>query len=177
MLKKIMLPALLVMGMSAHADEDSVKGLIGVGAGYIGTEYNEEGSGGDSSDTVGAPSFNLKLGAEGRFYRAFIDGSFWYTDEYHSAGTLGVALQYLIRPAEAFNIFLGVNGGYINTIGDTEGDAYYGVDAGVNLDLSENFGIEVGGRAAGVSGGNSDYAATAFYQGYANLIFKFTGDY
>jgi hypothetical protein len=168
---------LLVMGMNASADEESTKGLIGVGASYIGTEYNQPDSGGTETDQVGAPSFNLKLGAEGRFYRAFIDGTFWYTDEYHSAGTLGLALQYLIHPVESFNIFLGVNGGYINTIGETEGDAYYGVDAGINLDLAENFGIEVGGRVAGVSGGNSDYAATAFYQGYVNAIFKFTGDY
>jgi len=181
MLKKIMLPALLVMGMNASADEDVTKGLIGVEVGYIGTEYNAPGTGGTETDSVGAPSIGLKLGAEGEFYRAFVDSRYWYTDQYHSAVTVGAALQYLIRPVKVFNIFLGINGGIINTLsngsGDTASNPYYGVDAGVNFDIADNFGIEVGARYANVNNSDKDYIATQFYQGYVSAIFKFTGAY
>jgi len=176
MLKKIMLPALLVMGMNASADEGSVKGLIGVEVGYMGTEYNVPEVDGGGTDNVDSASFGLKLGAESRHYRAFIDSRYWYADEFKSAYTIGGALQYLIRPSEVFNIFLGVNAGVINTIEDTDTDAYYGVDAGINLDVAENFGIEVGGRAAACDG-NKDLRATAIYQAYVSAIFKFDTDY
>ena len=181
MLKKIMLPALLVMGMTASADEDVTKGLIGVEVGYIGTKYNAPGTAGTETDTVGAPSIGLKLGAEGEFYRVFVDSRYWYTDQYHSAATVGAALQYLIRPAKAFNIFLGINAGWINTLtankDETNSDPYYGVDAGVNFDVADNFGIEVGARYANVNSSDKDYITSEFYQGYVSAIFKFTGAY
>ena len=173
MLKKIMLPALLVMGMSASADEGSVKGLIGVEVGSMGNEIVAEDGGKDNVNTASA---GLKLGAESRHYRVFIDARYWYADEFYSAGSIGGAVQYLIRPAEMFNIFLGVNAGFVNTIGDTDTVPYYGMDAGFNLDMSEDFGIEAGVRAAACDG--KDYKeATTLYQAYVSAIFKFDTDY
>jgi hypothetical protein len=179
MLKKIILPALLLIGINANADD--TKGLVGVSVGYINTTYNAPGTTGTQTDDVGAPSIGLKLGAEGEFYRVFVDASYWHTDQYNHAGTLGAAIQYLMWPGwpkKTFNIFIGLNGGVINTIGDSDTNPYYGADLGVNLNLSDSFGIEIGGRAATVTGtADKDYYATQFYQGYVSAIFKFSEPY
>ncbi|WP_345986091.1 outer membrane beta-barrel protein [Sulfurimonas sp. HSL-1656] len=177
MLKKIVLPALLVLGMNAYAEEDAAKGLIGVEFGYVDTNYNTEGFSGDETSEVGTGSLGLKLGAESRNYRVFIDSSFWYTDQYKKAGKIGASLQYLIPLGDAFNIFMGLNGGVINSIGDTDVDPYYGADLGVNLNLSESFGIELGARYCDVSDSNADLAITDMVQGYISAIFKFSSDY
>jgi hypothetical protein len=118
----------------------------------------------------------LKLGAESRHYRVFVDSRYWYTDELKSAYTIGGALQYLIRPTEVFNFFLGVNAGVINTVDDPKSDTYYGLDAGINLDVAENFGIEVGARVA-TTDTDKELRAETIYQGYVSAIFKFTSDY
>jgi len=177
MLKKIILPALLVMGMSAHAEEGSAKGLIGVQVGYIGTNWNIPAAQGGGTETVGSPSIGLKFGAEGDFYRVFIDTNYWYTNEYDSAGTVGAALQYLIRPSKVFNIFVGINAGFINTVEDINANPYYGGDLGVNLDFSEKFGLEIGGRVAAVDSHDKEGTARNFFQGYVSAIFKFTPPY
>ena len=174
MLKKIILPALLVMGLNANADE--TKGLIGVEVGYMGTEVYTPTGGTDGTDSV---SLGLKLGAESRHYRAFLETRWWNDSAYDNAYTLGVALQYIIRTnVEWFNIFLGLNGGGIHTVGESsEMDAYYGGDAGVNFDISKYFGIEVGGRYSLVDGNDKVGYLDKFYQGYVSAIFKFDTDY
>ncbi|UFS63104.1 hypothetical protein LOH54_03025 [Sulfurimonas sp. HSL-3221] len=176
MLKKIMLPALLVLGMNAYAED--AKGLLGVEVGYINTKYNTPGTAGTETSQVGMMSGGLKLGAESRHYRVFIDSSFWYADDqYKKAGKVGGALQYLLPIGDVFNIFMGLNGGVINSAGDTDVDPYYGADLGFNLNLSESFGIEVGGRFCDVANSNKDSVVTDFIQGYVSAIFKFDSDY
>jgi len=162
--------------MSAHA-EDATKGLIGVQAGFIGTNYNVAAVDGGGTDTVGSPTIGLKFGAEGDFYRVFVDSNYWYTNEYDSAYTLGAAIQYLIRPAKAFNIFVGLNAGFANTQGTFEANPYFGGDLGVNINFGEKFGLEIGGRAAGVDSHDKDLRIRNFYQGYVSAIFKFTQPY
>ena len=168
----------MVLGMNASAADSDAKGLIGIGVGYTGTEYNKPGTNGAETDMNGGPALYLKFGAESDYYRVFVDSSYWYTDEYHSAGTIGGAIQYLIHPTtDAFNIFLGLNAGWINTINDTDVNPYYGLDAGVNLNINKDFGIEIGGRTSWTNDNKSDYVSTVFFQGYVNAIFKFTGIY
>ena len=181
MFKKIILPALLVAGMSASAAENTAsetKGLVGIELGYINTNYTapEPNPGDDDTDNVGAMSIGLKLGAEGEFYRVFVVGNYWNTSEYDHAGTLGGALQYLMHPSDTIAIFIGLNGGWINTI-DTNWDPYYGADAGLIFDVSEKIDIELGARACTVDSDDTPYYARDFVQGYASVIFKFTGAY
>jgi hypothetical protein len=193
MLKKLILPILLVLGVNANAqesyfqDEWDYKGLIGLELGYMGAEVQRQYDPNtcinpncdtrytDSSSNV---ALGLKLGAEGRHYRAFIDARTWYDSDYESAFTAGLALQYLIRLNNNFNFFLGINGGLINSERD-EYDPYYGLDAGINFDFNENLGLEVGARYSDVSISDSDdMRIDYFYQGYVSIIFKFTdGDY
>lgn len=190
MIRKLVLPALLVVGMNANAEESyyqnewDSKGLIGIELGYMGTEMKyDTGSTDINGDpifdekTVSTGSIGLKFGAETKHYRFFLEGKYWNADEYNDALAVGGALQYLIRLDEMFNIFLGINGGTVNTT-DNEWDPYGGVDAGVNLDLATNFGIELGARYDAVgSGSNEDKKLKDFYQAYISAIFKFTGDY
>lgn len=190
MIRKLLLPAMLVFGLSAQADGDDfqdewdTKGLIGVGIGYMGTNYKYNTGNIDINDepiydeeTTSSPSLALKLGAESKHFRFFVEGQVWRTDEYNDGSTIGGALQYLIRLDEMFNIFMGVNGGWVNTVGDSWNN-YGGVDAGVNIDFSESYGIEIGARYDAVSSGSrSEGKLKEFYQGYVTAIFKFTGDY
>jgi len=177
MLKKILLPIVMVMGINAYAEEGNDKGLIGVEVGYIGTKYNTPGMQATETDENGAASIGLKLGAEGRHYRVFVEGRYWNTDAYDNAVSAGLALQYLIRPTETMNIFLGVNTGFISSTDKSKGDPYYGGDIGVNFDLQENLGLEVGARYSDVDEGREDYAVGEFYQMYVSVIFKFSSDY
>jgi len=185
------------MGMSASADESyfqdewDAKGLIGVEVGYMGTEYKEVRTKNgvpveDINDnpiidkkTTSSPSIGLKLGGESKHYRAFVEGRLWTTgnDNYKTGATVGAALQYLVRLNNQFNIFLGINGGVANSL-DAQWDPYAGGDVGVNIDFSETYGIEIGGRYSAVDVNSDDYGKiNSFYQGYVTAIFKFTGDY
>jgi len=190
MIRKLVLPAILVFGISANAEESyfqdewDSKGLIGIELGYMGTNYQENTGKKDINDdpivhkkTTSSPSIGLKLGGETKHYRCFVEGRIWSTDDYNNGAAVGGALQYLIRTNEMFNIFMGLNAGAVNVV-NAEWDPYAGADAGVNIDFNENYGIEVGGRYSAVNVGSSEYGKiNAFYQGYVTAIFKFTGDY
>jgi hypothetical protein len=176
MLKKIMLPALLVLGINANADD--AKGLIGVEVGYVGMDVYKPNSTTNQTEKIDAASFGLKLGGESRFYRAFIDARVWNARDVDRCYTVGGALQYLINPAEFFNIFMGVNAGVAHSVKDSNAvDPYYGLDAGLNFHITESFDIELGARYSEVMGSKDAYIMDDFYQGYISAIFKFTGEY
>lgn len=190
MLRRLVLPAVLVMGINAGADDSALqgewnsKGLIGVEVGYMGTAYRTDTGNSDinddpiiDDDTASNVSLGLKFGAETKFYRAFLEGRIWNSDDYNRASTLGGALQYLIPVGKMVNIFLGINGGAINSI-DAEWDPYFGGDAGVNVNFSEDYGLEIGGRYSDVDVKSTDYGKVdSFYQLYVTAIFKFSGEY
>jgi hypothetical protein len=186
MIRKLLLPAMLVMGMSASADDffGDPKGLIGVEVGYMGTEYKKDTGKLDINDnpiinkeTTSSPSIGLKLGGESRHYRAFIEGRIWSTSDYDNGASVGGALQYLIPTGDLMNIFLGINGGVVNSI-NSEWDPYAGADAGINLNFSDDYGLELGGRYSAVDVNSDDYGKiNNFYQFYVTAIFKFSGDY
>ncbi len=184
MLKKLALPTLLILGVSASAaqsfydDEWNSKGLIGLEIGAIGTDYQENSPTNiadrvnkDTTDTL-SPSFGLKLGSESKDYRLFIEGKIWKTNEYDYGSTIGPSIQYLHRYGDAFNIFIGLNGGVVN-VKDSKWDLYAGADAGVNIGLADNFDLEVGVRYSAVDI-NSDASEkiSSFYHGYMSAIFK-----
>ncbi len=182
---------MLVAGMSASASDDyyqdewDAKGLIGVEVGYMGTNFQKKGAQNidDSYNvdklTTSSASLGLKLGGETKYYRFFVEGRIWNTNEYNNGATGGIALQYLIPlDGESLNAFIGVNGGFINVLDTDAWDPYLGADAGVNINMNPNFGIEVGLRYSGVDVADREYdKVNAFYQGYVTAIYKFTGDY
>ena len=198
MLKKVLSAAILLAAVNASAGENyfanewDAKGLIAL-----------EGAGGSAnliykdSDTIYATetepigSVSLKLGGESKHYRLFLAGTYYQLDapdtSKSTAGSLGLQVDYLIRAGEHFNIFMGLNGGlmYTNfeydvlgiTTYDSNTDAYYGGQAGVNIDIIDSLGVELGIRGKYVSTANDVYTIDNMIEGYAAIVFKFTGDY
>jgi len=179
---------LLVLGINAHAAEkrslsEGYAGLIGIEVGYIGTEMQNSHLPGNIvsgnllyTEKRDNASLGLKLGGESRHYRAYIDMRVWKDSDYGTSGTIGGAFQYLIPVGEKFNFFLGLNVGGINTV-DSEFDLYYGGDAGINFDMTDNLGLEVGVRYSDVDVNAKDIEkADYFYQGYVAVVFKFRGE-
>jgi len=195
-MKKILGSALLLTSVLATAGENyyqnawDAKGLLAIeGAfGSAQTKLTEPNpSGGDhiinneGNSAVGAA---FKLGGESESYRLFMSARYHNVENYDYVATAGMELQYLLRFTEHFNIFLGVNGGMMGsqaTIGSTEYSVinpYAGVDAGLNIDIVENFGVEVGVRMNKAFADSSEIGAVDYIaEGYASLVFKFTGNY
>ena len=196
MLRKTIGSALLLASVYASAGENyfqnewDAKGLIGL-EGAFGTtqvkQTEEAPNGGNhviESSSETALAGGLKLGGESEHYRLFLSGRYHAVDNFDSVVTLGAELQYLIRAGEHFNIFMGVNGGQLMsqaTVGSTQytfDSTYVGGDAGLNIDISENFGVEFGARAMKTLADSSEPGAVSLLvEGYASLVFKFTGNY
>ena len=196
MLRKSVGSLMLLASVYASAGENyfqnawDAKGLIAL-EGAVGTGQTKltqpAVGGGDfvvTSESNTAVGAGFKLGGESEFYRLFLSGRYHEVDNYDSVVTLGMEMQYLIRAGENFNVFLGINGGVMNsqaTVGAIEYSAsnpYAGADAGVNIDIIDNFGVEVGVRMnKSLSGSDEIGSVDNLIEGYASLVFKFTGAY
>ena len=195
MLRKTVGSLMLLAGVYASAGENyfqtawDAKGLLALeGAfGQAKSKQVQDVPGGSyvlhsKTDTIGAGG--LKLGGESEDYRLFLSGRFHAVPDYDSVTTLGLEMQYLMRAGENFNVFLGINAGSMwsqLTAGSTEystRSTYAGGDAGVNIDITQNFGVELGARL-NKSLSNSDNPASIDYlaEAYMSLVLKFTGAY
>ncbi len=200
MLKKVLSSAILLAAVNASAGENyfanewDAKGLIAIeGAGGSMNLIQKDATTIQTTESTGAGSLSLKLGGESRFYRLFLAGTYYLLDapdtSSSSAASLGLQVDYLIRAGEHFNIFMGLNGGAIYSdfeyAGVTPGtkdyttntDAYAGAQAGVNIDIIDNLGIELGIRGKHVFSADDVYTIDNMYEGYASIVFKFTGEY
>ena len=206
MLKKVLSSVILLAAVNASAgenyfsDEWDAKGLLAIGGsgGSMSLSNRSEDSNGFNevlkSDNSGFSSATFKLGGESKNYRLFIDGTYYIFSAPETtkstAVSLGVQVDYLIRAGEHFNIFIGLNGGGIYSEFQNEDssvpartyyvdskDAYAGAQAGVNIDIIDNLGIELGGRAKHVFTSQDQYVIDNLYEGYATLVFKFTDEY
>ena len=195
-MKKLIGSALLLTSVYATAGENyfqnewDAKGLIGL-EGAIGmtqVKLTEENPTGGKhviqSEKKSTFAGGLKLGGESENYRLFLSGRYHEAKDFDSVLTVGAELQYLIRAGEHFNIFMGINGGQLmaySTVGSTQykyDSAYAGGDAGVNIDIFENFGLELGARGMKTLSESSDNGGISFLlEAYASLVFKFTGNY
>ena len=186
---------MLLAGVYASAGENyfqtawDAKGLLALeGAfGQAQTKLVQDNPGaGDLVDTEtdGVAAGGFKLGGESENYRLFLSGRYHVVPDYDYVATVGAELQYLIRSGENFNIFFGVNGGMMrsqatdNNIEYTVTNSYLGGDVGVNFDISQNFGLELGARLNQSLGDKKEPASIDYLaEGYVSLVFKFTGDY
>ena len=198
MLKKVLSSAILLAAMNASAGENyfanewDAKGLIAIeGAGGSINLIAKDATTITTSDSTSAGSVSLKLGGESRDYRLFLAGTYYLLDAPNTskstAASLGLQIDYLIRAGEHFNIFMGLNGGgiYSDFENDSTGvtfyesntDAYAGAQAGVNIDIIDSLGIELGARYKHVFAADDVYTIDNMYEGYAAIVFKFTGEY
>ncbi|MDA3946587.1 MAG: hypothetical protein PF439_07915 [Helicobacteraceae bacterium] len=177
-------------GENYFANEWDAKGLLAL-EGFGGTAQTkltqDYPGGGDyviqskSGTSVGG---GLKLGGESKNYRLFLSARYHEVEDYDYVSTIGVEVQYLIRAGEHFNIFLGLNGGgmgtqtTINSVEYSTKNPYAGGDAGVNIDIVENLGVELGLRYNKAFYDSSEIGAVDYLaEAYASIVFKFTGDY
>ncbi len=201
MMKKVLSSALLLASVTVSAGENyfsnewDAKGLIAIeGSGGSLSLKNQNASTIALDDSTGAGSVALKLGGESKFYRLFLEGRYYMLNasDYDSskAASLGVQIDYLIRAGEHFNIFMGLNGGGIYSkfqkdaitattpsVQHTNKDGYIGAQAGVNIDIIDNLGIELGARTKYIFAADDVVAISNAYEGYAAIVFKFTGEY
>jgi len=204
MLKKVLSSAILLAAMNASAGENyfanewDAKGLIAIegAAGSTNTSYRDTTTTPGSTiitndETSAAVSGSLKLGGETKFYRLFLAGSYYQLDvpntSVSTAMSLGLQVDYLIRAGEHFNIFMGLNGGGIVSTFDydvagvvtstTNQNGYGGAQAGANIDLIDNLGIELGVRAKHVFSDNDTFAIDDMFEAYGSIVFKFIGEY
>lgn len=197
-MKKIVLIALLLV-MSAQAELWKSKPLLAIEGGFapnVGIDYKASPTASELTNYTQGPTLGLKIGAEGDEFRVFIGGRYMSLDNFKYAFSGGLEFQYLIRIAKAFNIFAGVEAGYMSMkfndadFGATSGiirvieTPYYGGDIGINIDFGESFGIELGGRLLQLNSATNinpnpttsldsttrlDYIPSV----YGSLIFKF----
>ncbi len=195
-MKKVLGSVLLLTSVYATASENyyqnawDAKGLVALeGAfGVAETKLTQENpTGGDyiiKKESGSSFAGGLKLGGESEDYRFFMSARYHEVEDYDYVTTIGAEMQYLIRAGEHFNIFLGLNGGGMGsqtTIGAVEysmWNPYVGADAGVNIDIVENFGLEFGIRFNKAFSDSQDVGAVDYLaEGYVSLVFKFTGQY
>jgi len=195
MMKKVLSTAILLASVTAGAGENyfsnewDAKGLIAIegSAGSL-SLVNQNATSITVDDSTGSGSLALKLGGESKYYRLFVEGRYYMLDasgyESSKASSLGLQIDYLIRAGEHFNIFMGLNGGGIfstfkgpGTAQFTNQDAYMGAQVGANIDILDSLGVELGVRAKHAFTENDVTAITNGFEGYAALVFKFTGEY
>ena len=187
-------------GENYFSDEWDAKGLIAIGGsgGSMSlTNKTTDNNGFNEvvkSDNSTFSSASFKMGGESKHYRLFIDSTYYIFSapdtSKSTALSLGVQMDYLIRAGEHFNIFMGLNGGGMYSEFQNEDasvpaktyyvdskDAYAGGQLGVNIDITDNLGVELGGRLKHVFTGQDQYVIENLYEGYATLVFKFTGEY
>jgi len=197
MLKKIISSVVLLAAINVYAQSENyfasewdAKGLLAIeGAGGAMNLTSRTTSSITQSDDTASGAVSLKLGGESKNYRLFLVGTYYLLDAPNTtkstAASLGLQLDYLIRAGEHFNVFLGLNGGairsdfeYADSTYDGETNTYGGGQAGINIDIIDNLGLEFGARAKHVFKSNDNtYGIENIYEGYGSIVFKFTGDY
>lgn len=194
-MKKALGSVLLLASVYAAAGENyfqtawDAKGLLALegGFGQANPKETQDINGGQyviNDSKVSSFSGGLKLGGESEDYRLFISARYHEVEDFDYAATAGAEIQYLIRAGENFNVFLGLNGGVMKsqkTVGPNEyttSNPYVGGDAGVNIDITNNFGVELGARVNKAIVDSSNVATIDYIaEGYASLVIKFTGAY
>ena len=185
----------LTMSLAASQSSTSynenwgVKSVIGF-EGAFGVSQTEI-SGQNIIDTV-PKSAGIKIGAEGQEYRILLNTRYYFMEKTELALSAGATVQYLFRYADWGNLFLGVEAGgatfrfrYSPSTGgeetaETGFQMYYGGNAGLNFDIGDTFGLELGGRYmamdSSITNNGSTIKVPYITQGYASILFKYVMD-
>lgn len=182
----------LIAGTTLLSASESAS-LVGIEGGYssVASEITDRAATPNrytqDSSTMG--NVGLKIGAEGKNYRVFLNGRYYHADaEYDSLATYGVDAQYKFDFSSAFDIFIGVGAGIANAKFNLPGepftrtisDPYYSGDLGVNIHMGKSFDLELGGRYTSLEALNSkssvDYTFNNIVTGYMSIIYKYQLD-
>ena len=188
LMKRILsLVAVLAMSTALHASKYD-RSLIAIEGGQVDSTLDTQTISGTTSTTSSTDMKGgfgaLKIGAESENFRIFISGRYHDLAEVDLAISGGVEFQFLGRIGDHFNIFIGANGGYAHfevpdaTNGTQRfGAGYYGGDAGVNIDFTDNFGLELGYKLmmldAQQTAGSNTYKINNLNNAYVSFIYKY----
>lgn len=130
----------------------------------------------------------IKIGAQTNNYRLFLSFRNNFVDGYDSSYSYGLEAQYLMNFSKYVNLYLGVNGGMINSIFDDSlansrevESSYVGGDVGVNLHLGSTIDFEIGARLSVLNDpiniqNGVEYTFGYISTGYASFIIKYDMD-
>lgn len=144
----------------------------------------------DNQTFVGA---GVKVGAQGQYYRLFLEGTYMkMSGDFDYAISGGASLDLLAHLNQTFAIFVGLNGGIINlkptgTFSQLDlTQPYAGLQLGINIDLSDSVDFELGARYSYIGYDENVIDDTvaqtrtvanlqidSITTAYASLIFKF----
>lgn len=168
--------------------ESDTKSLVGIEAG--GSSIDSTYGSANSPQTTTVSNLGIKIGAENRDFRAFVDAKYFYDSSkaYNYIVTYGGALQYKFNATKIVGFFIGVNGGLANiSFSPSDGSQYrtlsspyFGGDLGANIHITKAMDIELGGRVMSIQDTNtisgSEYRIGNIVTGYASIIFKWQMD-
>ena len=173
----------LVLSTTAAMAAES---LIGIEGSYGKMSVDTERSNVATNDKVTLEGGGVKIGAQNDEFRLFLNANYYGStnDHYNHVETYGVELDYLMKPATSFDIYIGVNGGMANieqiddlNLKRTSSDPYYGASLGVNMHVSKLIDLELGGRMLFLDISNTrnnvKYTYNSIASAYASVIFKF----
>jgi len=181
-LKNFALVSALAAAPLMAAKDDGTKSLIGFEGGVSNIKV-ETSTTPLVDDTFNATHGGIKIGAESKDFRFFLNFNYLDASEFDTATTYGASLQYLLNVSQYMNVFAGVNAGRVdfrlldsaNNVTAVK-DTYFGGDLGVNIHLGETMDLELGGRYMNISGKTAAYEVRNAVAGYGSLIFKFQMD-
>lgn len=166
--------------------DDYVKSLVGFEGGY-GKLNVETSSTPIEKNRLNVGHGGIKIGAETKNVRLFLNANYIDGDNIDNAITYGVSLQYLFNVSKYMNFFLGANAGIADIrLEDLNRNAikyrkgYYGADAGMNFHFTESFDFEAGVRHSKMQDKQTvagfTYELRDHTTAYGSFIFKFNLD-
>lgn len=175
-----MIASVGLCGVSLQAFDDT-KSLVALEGGYSSLDMDTPTA---TSVTDEFGHVGLKIGAQTRDYRLFLSFRYFDVEDFDYATQVGAEVQYLINFSSWMNMFIGLNGGYMNIKfapnGDTTrtlSDSYYGADVGFNFHLSDNVDLELGARVSSLQAENTiaskTYTMNDMVSAYTSVIYKF----
>jgi len=177
-----------VLSASTLMADESLVAIEGT-FGALNVDQENTITGQAKNDNVSLAGGGLKIGAQSDHYRLFLTANYYAAsnDDYNYVATYGIELDYLIKPTNVFDIFLGINGGMANIeqidttgVKRTSSDPYIGGAAGLNFHVARSVDLELGARMLFMDISNTRYNVKYTYNtlasGYASVIFKFQMD-
>lgn len=191
MVKKLIAAYLVLLSTSLYAIDWDSQSLVGLEFGYGKMKVEGKSSKQPSySKNFNVMPIGIKLGAKNKSSRLFFSARYLYIPDFDFSSAYGTELQYLFPMGKVVNLFLGANTGLVslnfnphnfNSLARSNNrsatDYYFGGDAGINLNFSSSFALELGARYIHIDITHikslEKYTLNPITQGYLSFIYKY----
>lgn len=191
MMKKLIAAYLLVISTSLYSIDWDSQSLVGLEFGYGNMQVQGKSSKQPSySKDVNVIPMGIKLGAKNKYSRLFFSARYLYIPDFDFSSAYGAELQYLFPMGKVIDLYFGANGGFVSlnfnphnfnssarSNNRSATDYYFGGDAGINLNFSSSFALELGARYMYIDITHikslEQYTLNPITQGYLSFIYKY----